>query len=94
MIDKIPVYNGVRDLISSGVRSSIFNENMKYAKYMFFENDKKSEILFDPQTAGPFLATVPERKIDSLMKKAQDLNFNKCEVIGEIKKGKASIEVV
>ena len=93
MIDKIPVYNGVRDLISSGVRSSIFNENMKYAKYMFFENDKKSEILFDPQTAGPFLATVPERKIDSLMKKAQDLNV-KCEVIGEIKNGNSFIEVV
>ena len=93
MIDKIPVYNGVRDLIRSGVRSSIFKENMKYAKYMFFENDKKSEILFDPQTAGPFLATVPERKIDSLMKKAQDLNV-KCEVIGEIKNGKSFIEVV
>ena len=31
MIDKIPVYNGVRDLLSSGVRTSIFNENMKYA---------------------------------------------------------------
>ena len=47
---------------------------MKYAKYMFFDNNKKSEILFAPQTAGPFLATVPKRKIDSLMKKAQDLN--------------------
>ena len=63
------------------------------SKYMFLENNKKSEILFDPQTAGPFLATVPERKVNSLLKNAQDLNAN-CKVIGEIKKGNAFIEVL
>ena len=92
-IDKIPLYGGVTDLMNSGVRSSIFSENMKYSKYMFLENNKKSEILFDPQTAGPFLATVPERKVNSLLKKTQDLNAD-CKVIGEIKKGNAFIEVL
>ena len=86
MIDQIPVYRGVRELVERGVRSSIFNENMKYSKYMFFENNKKSEILFDPQTAGPFLATVPETKVNDLLRKTRDLNFS-CKVIGEIKKG-------
>ena len=92
MIDEIPVFSGVNKLINKGIRSSIFDENWKFSKHMFLKNNLKSEILFDPQTAGPFLAVVPEKKIGELLKKIKDINSG-CKVIGELRKGKPFIEV-
>ena len=92
MIDDIPVFKGVNELINKGIRSSIFDENWKYSKHMFLKNNFKSEILFDPQTAGPFLAVVPEKKVEDLLRKTKDIN-SVCKIIGELRKGKPFIEV-
>jgi selenophosphate synthase len=59
---------------------------------MNFKNDCRAEILFDPQTAGPFLATVPQKKIHQVMLKTKELGCD-LKVIGEITTGDPFIQV-
>ena len=92
-LDQIPLYSGVNNLIAKGIRSSIFENNYMYSDRMIIKTTANSDILFDPQTSGPILATVPEVKVNDVIGSGEKLGFE-CKVIGELTNGKPYIEVL
>ena len=60
-IDEIPILEGALDLSLMGVRSTIFEDNLRqaYSDHLNLDN-KKWPLLFDPQTSGGLLASVPK----------------------------------
>ena len=56
-IDEIPILEGALDLSLKGVRSTIFEDNLRQANIDQINSDnKKWPLLFDPQTSGGLLA--------------------------------------
>ena len=91
--DQIPLYSGVNNLIAKEIRSSIFENNYMYSERMIIKTAANTDILFDPQTSGPLLATVPKSKVKGVITSGEKLGFE-CKVIGELTNGKPYIEVL
>ena len=66
-LDEIPIYSGVNNLVARDIRSSIFENNYMYSERMFIKTNANIDILFDPQTSGPLLATVPKGKVKGII---------------------------
>ena len=64
-----------------------------YSERMIIKTTANTDILFDPQTSGPLLATVPKSKVEGIIKSGEKLGFE-CKVIGELTNGKPYIEVL
>jgi len=92
-LDQIPVYPGANNLIAKDIRSSIFENNYMYSERMIIKTTANTDILFDPQTSGPLLATVPKGKVKGVIAAGEKLGFE-CKVIGELTNGKPYIEVL
>ena len=91
--DQIPLYSGVNDLIAKHIRSSIFDNNYMYSDKVIIKTTANTDILFDPQTSGPLLATIPRGKVRGVITAGEELGFE-CKVIGELTNGKPYIEVL
>ena len=90
-LDEIPILEGALELSLKGVRSTIFEDNLRqaYSDHLNLDN-KKWPLLFDPQTSGGLLASVPKKHILEVQKKLEILGLTHS-VIGKIVKGKATI---
>ena len=85
--------NEFDNLISKNIRSSIFENNYMYSERMIIKTTANTDILFDPQTSGPLLATVPKGKVKGVIAAGEKLGFE-CKLIGELTNGKPYIEVL
>lgn len=91
-IDKLPVLSGAEALSATGVRSTLWPSNASIKSRMSVQTSPKEDLLFDPQTCGGLLASVPTSKIDQLMsdfEAAGEMIWQ----IGEIVLGQPFIEV-
>ncbi len=62
-LDTLPVLDGALSTISAGLHSSLYPDNLSARPALGIEipeNDPRIPLLFDPQTAGGLLASVPE----------------------------------
>ena len=67
--------------------------NVEGIEKMIIKTTANTDILFDPQTSGPLLATVPKSKVKGIIISGEELGFE-CKVIGELTNGKPYIEVL
>lgn len=81
-LDAVPFYPGAEHLAAAGIRSSIWQDNRND---IAFEgpDTPRSALLFDPQTAGGFLAAVPEAEAAPLCDKLMGLGHRAC-LIGRL----------
>lgn len=87
----LPVFSGTEALAESGTRSSIWQGNRDALKFDG-PNSARAALLFDPQTAGGFLAAVPSDKAAAL--KAQVTAFgHEAAIIGRLS-AKSDFDVV
>ena len=78
--EKIPIFNGVKEAIDKGVKSSLFESNYNTAiNSIIYDRQKKSidEILYDPQTVGGLAFIVPkeEKEKQYAILKKHKINF-------------------
>ena len=57
-----------------------------YSERMIIKTTANTDILFDPQTSGPLLATVPKEKSKGCYCIGEKLGFE-CKLIGELQMG-------
>ncbi len=67
-LDDVPVFPGAERLAARGIRSSIWAENRE-AVDADTPDTPRATLLFDPQTAGGLLASVPPGAVDGLLAK-------------------------
>ena len=88
MLDRLPLYPGVLDLSASGFESSLKPQNSRI-RHSILDQEKLASnpvypILFDPQTAGGLLASVPVHKADDCLQKLHQLGYNQAQVIARV----------
>ncbi|MBB63717.1 MAG: selenide, water dikinase SelD [Waddliaceae bacterium] len=85
--EAIPVLEGAKLLIQEGWRSSIHQSNQEVLKSITLDKGKADknllELLYDPQTSGPLLASIPADKANLCIEELKKMNF-KSAVIGEV----------
>lgn len=88
-LEAIPVLAGARETTQKGILSSLYSENLRASRYI--ENLEQVEshtlfpLLFDPQTAGGLLASVPDLQVDSCLAELKALGYSHSCVIGQVK---------
>jgi selenide,water dikinase len=94
----IPIWDGVVNFINEGIVPGGARANYNFLReYVTFsdKNTVPTEVLFDPQTSGGLLLSVPEQKLDQLLGELKARNLNHASVIGQIVTGQPGfIEVL
>ena len=90
-LDAVPVFAGAEDLASKGIRSSIWQAN-RDAVTADLPESPRATLLFDPQTAGGLLATLPRDKAQDVRRALLDMG-HQTEIIGEMIQ-RADVELV
>ncbi len=96
--DKIPVLEGTRELAQMGIIPAGAYSNKSYVKGKVgltgVEADME-DIIFDPQTSGGLLISMPQSRIEDFMDVVSEEKTLKCAVVGRVKEtARFSVEVV
>lgn len=87
-ISKIPVMEGVLELIEKEcIPGGGYANRSHYEKWVEFEGDIseiKKALVFDPQTSGGLLISVPKEKAEDLVKELKDRKTLRSQIIGEV----------
>jgi len=81
----VPFFEGAVELAADGQKSSIWSSN-RAAFDGAMPDTPEAALLFDPQTAGGFLASVPSGQVDSVVKRLSDID-QAVAVIGDVEEG-------
>jgi len=87
-LSKLPVMQGVPKLIEKGcIPGGGYANRSHYEKWVAFEgnvSEVEKALVFDPQTSGGLLISVPGEKAEALVKALSEKNVLRYEVIGEV----------
>lgn len=86
----VPVMVGAEELAAAGVRSTIFADNRMNCDGLITDGSPRSDLLFDPQTAGGLLVAVSPDSVSSLKDRFAAEGLDLWE-IGRCSKGPAGV---
>lgn len=93
LYDAIPLLSGVESLAAQNIFSPAVNRNREYLEKRLnivqfdnaiLEQSQKIAVLYDPQTSGGLLISVPKEKGNSLLRMLQERGSHQAAVIGEV----------
>jgi len=83
----IPLLSGAFEISKKGIRSSLFEQNRRMESLIhgtkMFSHDEYYALLFDPQTSGGLLASVPLERVDGCVEKLKNLGYESTRIIGK-----------
>jgi selenide,water dikinase len=87
--DKVPLFEGVIELIRQHVASGAVERNREYASRFVDKDEDVGEdmeiALYDPQTSGGLLICCPQEKLEKLLNTLQDKGISHPAEVGRIK---------
>jgi selenide,water dikinase len=92
-LDAVPMLDGAEALSAAGNGSTLLPANRSVMEKMFLTESPRSDLLFDPQTAGGLLASVPLASLDTIRQQFAEAG-EAIAVIGKITKGAPFLTVV
>ena len=98
-LDKVPLLEGSLELAERGVRSSLYESNKRAASVFYndeaFGSDARFNLLFDPQTAGGLLASIPEHRAGNCVAQLREAGYGAAAIVGRVvRTGDATASVV
>jgi len=91
----LPVLDGALETLTLGILSSLHADNSLVSRDIFnseaFRNDPRYDLLFDPQTAGGLLASVPEELAENCIKQLRESGYEQAKAIGRVSKTAADL---
>lgn len=94
----IPALDGALDTLGQGIFSSLHKDNSLVSKAIYnqeaFQKDPKFELLFDPQTAGGLLASVPEASAEACLEQLRDAGYEQAKAIGIVANTNADLPAI
>jgi len=88
-MDRIPIMKEALEMYQKGVTTGVNNFNRELvAGAIRFEKDLPpwhKEIVYDPQTSGGLLVSVPENQGESLLKTLQSAGIRRASLVGKVK---------
>ena len=87
-LDAIPILDGARETVAAGLLSSLQPHNVRLRRAVANVEaagaDARFPIVFDPQTAGGLLASVPRDAADACLAELRDLGYADAAIVGEV----------
>jgi selenide,water dikinase len=84
-LEAIPVLDGARETIQKGIVSSLQPENLRVSRYICnYVLHLNYPLLFDPQTAGGLLASIPAEQAATCLASLKALGYSHSRVIGRV----------
>jgi selenide,water dikinase len=97
-LDALPILDGALDAVRLGILSSLQPANVRLRRAIRnLEDAQKHErypLLFDPQTSGGLLASIPANRADACIKALIDIGYTRSVIIGEVKPASDALEPV
>ena len=94
----LPVLEGALDAVRSGYLSTLDPENRRVAARIGIGQDHagypRYALLFDPQTAGGLLASVPGNRADACLEALKAAGYAESAIIGTVREGDIASQVV
>ena len=89
MVDALPLLDGALETMSAGILSSLQPQNMRLRRAITNAEDWSSHpsyaLLFDPQTAGGLLASIPEEKAENCLSDLRAQGYQSVVLVGRVK---------
>jgi len=87
-LDALPVLEGAHEMIAAGIFSSLQEQNSRLRHNIKNTEEllkhKNFPLLFDPQTSGGLLASIPVENMEACLAELYELNYPASIVIGKI----------
>lgn len=97
-LSKLPLIPGVEELVSKGFKTRASASNRSFAEPMLkvqsTVDDMRLEIVFDAQTSGGLLLSVPAENADTVVEKAKAGGASFATVIGSVKEKQEGISLL
>ena len=97
-LSALPLLDGAVDCVQAGIVSSLQPANVRLRRALrngeAFAQDPRYPLLFDPQTAGGLLASVPAAKADACVQALREAGYTHTAVIGRITAQAEALEPV
>ena len=91
----LPALDGALETLKQGILSSLHADNSLVSRDIFnseaFRDDPRFELLFDPQTAGGLLASVPDNEAEACIQQLRDSGYVHAKAIGRVAKTGAEL---
>ncbi len=92
-LDAIPALDGVLEVMGAGIFSSLQAENVRLRRAIEGLEEAAANraypLIFDPQTAGGLLASVPGDNVGACVNALRDLGYGSAIAIGEVREADA-----
>lgn len=92
-LSQIPILPGAEPLNARGVRSTLWPSNAEQSRHVSNYQHGRDDLLFDPQTCGGMLATIPRPRLQSVLDAFAAANEPIWQ-IGELYAGQAQIDLM
>jgi selenide, water dikinase len=97
-LNSLPVLDGALEMIESGIFSSLQQQNVRLRRAIKdpgeLREHKNFPLLFDPQTSGGLLATIPADNAEKCLAELKELGYPASVVIGIVTDESESLESV
>jgi len=91
----LPALDGALETLKQGILSSLHADNSLVSRDIFnseaFRDNPRFDLLFDPQTAGGLLASVPESNAEECIKQLRECGYLQAKAIGRVAKTGAQL---
>jgi len=89
MIDALPLLDGALETVSAGILSSLQPQNVRLRRAITNAEEwywhLSYSLLFDPQTAGGLLASIPEEKAEACLSDLRTQGYQSAMLVGRVK---------
>jgi selenide,water dikinase len=87
-LDSLPILDGAQETTQLGILSSLQPANVRSRRAIRNQNEVRHHqhypLIFDPQTSGGLLASLPAERAQSCLKALHDLGYGKAAIIGRV----------
>jgi selenide,water dikinase len=87
-LDAVPLMEGALEMVCAGIVSSLQPQNVRLRRAIAnldeAGKDPRYPLIFDPQTAGGLLASVPPEQADKCIAALKSLGYGRAAVIGRV----------
>jgi selenide,water dikinase len=88
ILSAIPLLEGALDTVRLGILSSLQPQNVRLRRAVrdvnTFAEDDRLPLIFDPQTAGGLLASIPPDQADACLAELRQLGYSQAAIIGTV----------
>jgi selenide,water dikinase len=97
-LPSVPLLDGLRETVAAGIFSSLQPQNVRLRRAISNQDEAAASplypILFDPQTAGGLLASVPQERAEACVAALQAAGYAAAAVVGLVERRSESLAAI